>query len=393
MAQRFIIVGFALSKPGTMGGNTKIALEVVRHLSLSREVHMVLPEDRVETVVRNIGAPKGMHLHVVRPFARGDFRHPIASARHYAKALGEEFLKLNVCSDDTVYSCSDFHVDTLPCYWLKKRFAYKWIAVQFLFVPFLLENVFRGYRFPALKYVLVWMYSYMLFYLARMRADAFVITNDSDRRHFAKSFQDRVFAFYGGVNVDQIPSGDVTKTRDVVFCSRLHPQKGIDGFLDVWKIVRDSGSTARLAVIGNGEPVYEQRLRKKAVRLGVADSVDWLGYVNNEAKYAVYRSARVMVHPTVFDNNGMVAAEALCSGLPVVMYDLPALRHVYTTGCVKVPFGDKEAFANEILRLLSDADYYAAIAPSADNVVALREHWNWPNRVSRFVKWLEGWHG
>ena len=86
----------------------------------------------------------------------------------------------------------------------------------------------------------------------------------------------------------------------------------------------------------------------------MADSVDWLGYVNGGAKYAIYRSARLFVHPTVFDNNGMVAAEALCSGLPVVMYDLPPLRHVYTTGCVKVPRGDKERFAHEVAQICRD---------------------------------------
>ena len=121
----------------------------------------------------------------------------------------------------------------------------------------------------------------------------------------------------------------------------------------------------------------------------MADTVDWLGYVNGEAKYAIYRSARVFVHPTVFDNNGMVAAEALCSGLPVVMYDLPPLRHVYTTGCVKVPRGDKEQFAQEVARLLSDPDRARAVAPNAEQTGELRVFWDWPERVRRFAAWLD----
>ena len=103
----------------------------------------------------------------------------------------------------------------------------------------------------------------------------------------------------------------------------------------------------------------------------------------------VYASARVHVHPTVFDNNGMVAAEALCSGLPVVMYDLPALRHVYTTGCVKVPFGDQKTFAAEVCALLSDDAHRTGVAPTPEQVEALREQWSWPNRARRFAGWLK----
>ena len=146
----------------------------------------------------------------------------------------------------------------------------------------------------------------------------------------------------------------------------------------------------RLSVIGNGAPEFERALKEKAEALGVADSVDWLGYVNGEAKYAIYRSARLFVHPTVFDNNGMVAAEALCSGLPVVMYDLPPLRHVYTTGCEKVPRGDKERFAHEVAQLLSNSARARAVAPDPEQTNALRAFWNWPERVRRFSAWLDG---
>lgn len=383
--KRVIITGFALSSPGTMGGNSKIALELARHLVRTYDVHFVVPESRVRTIRDNIGFPKGLVVHAVPEFRDGELRHPWRCARQYTKELERVLKSLQAGSADILYSSSDFHFDMLPGYRLKRKFGYKWIASQFLFIPSPLENVLKGYRFPVFKYVLVWLYSYWFFFVAYRRADAFVITNDSDRRHFLRSYQAQVFAFYGGVNVEQIPKEPVPKMRDVVFCSRLHPQKGIDGFLDIWKCILDSGVHARLTVIGNGTPSYESYLKAKADQLGVADSIDWLGYVNNEAKYEIYRSAKVMVHPTVFDNNGMVAAEALCSGLPVVMYDLPALRKVYTMGCVKVPFGDKRQFAAEVVKLLADP---SRTAPDATQIEVLRDKWNWANRVATFRKFL-----
>jgi len=341
----------------------------------------------VRTIRDNIGSPDGLTIHAVPDFTGGELRRPWKCARQYTRALERVLEELKTGPEDILYSSSDFHFDMLPAFRLKRKFGFKWIASQFLFIPSPVENLLKGYKFPALKYVLVWVYSYWFFFMARRRADAFVITNDTDRCHFPEGFQKNVFAFYGGVNVDQIPDVSVPKTRDVVFCSRLHPQKGIDGFLDIWKKVLDRCPSVRLTVIGNGAPDYERRLRDKSRRLGIADSIDWLGYVNNGAKYEVYRSARVMVHPTVFDNNGMVAAEALCSGLPVVMYDLPALRHVYTTGCVKVPFGDKSAFAVTLIKELYGT---GMSAPRLEQVASLRCRWDWRNRVVEFRNWLDG---
>jgi glycosyltransferase involved in cell wall biosynthesis len=388
--QRFIITAFALSSPETMGGNSKICLEMMRYLSLNFEVHVVVPNDRVLTIEKTLGDLSNLHIHSVPNFGKSEFIHFFECVRYYTSSLERIFNELKVGDDDIVYSCSDFHVDTLPCLKLKKRFGYKWIAVQFLFVPSLWENLVKGYKFPAIKYILVWVYSYLLFYLARSRADAFVITNDSDRNHFSKSFQKKIFPFYGGVNVDQIPAGRRSPRWDVVFCSRLHPQKGIDGFLDVWKIVHEKKPNVRFGIIGNGDKRYEDYLKDKAKRLGITDSIDWLGYVNNEAKYEIYASSKVMVHPTVFDNNGMVAAEALCSGLPVVMYDLKPLRELYTEGCIKIPFGDKAAFAEAIIKLLDDKAMREGIAPSGEILERLRNRWDWANRVAAFRSWLEG---
>ena len=86
----------------------------------------------------------------------------------------------------------------------------------------------------------------------------------------------------------------------------------------------------------------------------------------------------------------MVAAEALCTGLPVVMQDLPALRDVYTTGCLKVPFGDRNAFAEAVVSLLTDPAKYAATAPTSDQLAALRAHWKWESRAAKFDRWLDG---
>ena len=386
--KRLIIYALGLSPPGTMGGNSKIALETARVLSDFVEVHFVVPEEKLKTLDDSIGRPQKLIIHTLPAFNMDDKLHPIAAISHNLGPTRALFKQLAIGEDDIVFAISDFHIDVISLYRLQREFKFKWLPSVFLFVPFVVENLSRGYRFPPVKYLVYWFYQRTLFSLMKRRATGFVVTNESDYHHFPKRFSGKLFAYYGGVNVDQIPSEPQAKKYDVVFCSRLHPQKGIDAFLDVWKQVLAERSESKLAIIGNGSEQYEAYLKNKANNLGISHSLEWLGYVNNEAKFNIYAASRVFVHPTVFDNNGMVAAEALCSGLPVVMQDLPSLRDVYTTGCIKVPFGDKGAFAKAIVDLLSNPDLYAATKPSPSDVATLREKWRWESRATQFLEFL-----
>lgn len=391
--QRIILLALGISPPGSMGGNSKIALEIVRSCAKVRPVVVITAKGKVETFRQNLGPEVSFDLHAVADFPGNPRVHPFAEALHYTRLVAPVLRNLRTGPKDILYSCSDFLLDVLPPFLLKPTGRFTWVPTLFLFVPSVFENLRRRYGFPVLKYCAYHAFQRMVFALLKRRGDLFVVTNDCDRVRFPERLRNRVFAFYGGVNVEQIRrTGDRSSPKrwDVVFCSRLHPQKGIASFLDVWRRVTTVLPDARLAVIGNGAPAYEAKLRAKAERLGTAATITWLGYVNNEAKYAIYQDSRVFVHPTVYDNNGMVAAEALCSGLPVVMYDLPSLRQVYAVGCRKVPERDRQAFAQALVRLLACPQELAAVTPDAEAVAALRAQWDWPVRVERFLGFLDG---
>lgn len=390
--KRLIISAMALSFPGTMGGNSKITIEIIRHLHTTYDIHVLVPDAKLKTIEENLGeCLKEITIHVVRQFNGNEKFAVIGASLHYCREIKPILEKINAGPNDWYFGCSDFHADAIPGYLFQQRFGFKWLPSAFLFVPFIVENLTKGYKFPPLLYLAAWAYAKLYIFFASRRATAFVITNKSDFRHFPHQFanDNRLFDYYGGVNLDQIPKERCAKTRDVIFCSRLHPQKGIDAFLDTWAIVYAAIPTARLTVIGNGDKDYESYLKAKAVRLGIADAINWLGYVNNEAKFTLYAESRVFVHPTIFDNNGMVAAEALCSGLPVVMYDLPALRDVYSIGCIKVPFGDKRAFADAVIALLTNNDRYHEVAPTPKQIAELRTHWDWATRAREFNAFLD----
>jgi len=389
--KRFIITGLAMSAPGTMGGNTKIALELASYLSKTRQVVIIIQKDKIKTITDNIEINDNILIYPIDSFRHSALLYIFHDAWHFTKELEKAFTALSVQPGEPVFNCSDFLSEAFSSFWIKPKFKFLWMPAAFLFVPSPYENLKRGYGFPFFLYLFVYIYQRIIFKLLLMRGDLFVITNDCDKKYFPKRLHPRIFAFYGGVNLEQIKavSDEPAEIKyDIVFCSRLCVQKGIYPFLDIWSLVVRQLPNAKLAIIGNGLPAFEKKLKAKADRLGISHTLSWLGYVNNEDKYRIYRASRLFVHPTVYDNNGMVAAEALCTGLPVIMNDLDSLKELYTTGCAKSDFTKQKETADLISKLLLDASSYNSIKPNLSDIDKLRLVWSWESRCRAFERFL-----
>ena len=385
--RRLVVIANGISPPGTMGGNSKIILEMLRHRPEDLECLVVTPKS--ETFSENrLNSGGTLKIASIPEYGKSERTHYFGTCRHLYHNVKRVFEENRVGPGDVVYCVSDFGADVVPACRLCRELGFTWIPSFFLFVPFIFENLKNHYGFPPLKYLVYYLYQKHILRMIEKRAHGVVITNEVDKKRFSPRLQEHAFAIYGGVNVEQIPSVRGAIRYDAVFCSRLHPQKGISGLLNIWARVVAEHPPALLAIIGNGEPQYESHLREKARLLGIDGNVKWLGYVNNEAKYEIYGKSRFLVHSTVYDNNGMVAAEALCTGLPVVMYDLPALREVYKEGCVKVPCFDQAVYAETVLRLLGDEEELARVRPSESEVARLRGHWNWKARSDLFYEFM-----
>lgn len=102
-------------------------------------------------------------------------------------------------------------------------------------------------------------------------------------------------------------------TRKMVFLSRIHPKKGIELLLEAWRNSNTNGWILEIA--GNGDESYIVNLNESAQDL---QNVYFVGAKYGEAKWNFLRSADVMVLPSYSENFGIVVAEALAVGVPVI---------------------------------------------------------------------------
>jgi glycosyltransferase involved in cell wall biosynthesis len=103
------------------------------------------------------------------------------------------------------------------------------------------------------------------------------------------------------------------------------------------------------------DPAAASAARQAAVALGLAERVFWHGAAASEALPAHYAGADLFVLPSLFEGYGMVVAEALAHGLPVVASDTGAAATLLAGGAgVLVPPGDATALREALEPLLAD---------------------------------------
>lgn len=105
--------------------------------------------------------------------------------------------------------------------------------------------------------------------------------------------------------------------RQVLHLGRIHPKKGIDRLLRAWALLERLSDGWELRIVGPSEGGHAEVLERLAGELGLAN-VRFEAPLHGAAKAAAYAGAELFVLPTLHENFGMVVAEALAQGTPVI---------------------------------------------------------------------------
>ena len=267
-----------------------------------------------------------------------------------------------------IFSPSHFLWDTLPAFCLKKRVTkLTWVAVvhHVITPPTQREgSFFRNFlSFAAQK---------LSFVLIR---DADVIVTVSNfvkeclvRLGFSRG---QILVMSNGVPYDHLSKVQRDEKVSYVasFMGRLHPAKGVFDLVKIWKRVVESRKDAKLALIGFGSREVAKSLEREVIENGLQRNVDVLGYVPDDEAYRIIKSSKVFIFPSYEEGWGITVCEAMALGLPVILYDLSAYED-FQDAVVKVAVGDVEAFAQAVLKLMSNEKLRAEMAMKAQEIAS-----------------------
>jgi len=124
----------------------------------------------------------------------------------------------------------------------------------------------------------------------------------------------------------------------------------------------------RLRVVGGGDAL--EAWKREALRLGVADRVEFTGSVDADTVRRYYDEADALAFPSLRDSGGSALLEAMTRGLPVICLDWggPA-EMVDSHSGIRLPVNDPDetvaCFASAIRRLKEDPEWGHQLAAAA----------------------------
>lgn len=136
-------------------------------------------------------------------------------------------------------------------------------------------------------------------------------------------FKNPIACIPNGINIDEFPQKEYNeqspRKRKVLFLSRIHPKKGIELLISAWESIDfELRKNWIIDIAGNGENEYVNQINNLIKIKGFENQIKIVGPKFGQEKLSLYHSADLFVLPTYSENFGIVIAEALSCGIPVI---------------------------------------------------------------------------
>lgn len=169
--------------------------------------------------------------------------------------------------------------------------------------------------------------------------------------------------------------------RFVYYPAQTWPHKNHGRLFEALALLREDGLVVPLVCSGHLNERYPE-VMETARRLGIASQVRFVGFVEPVEIQVLYRMARAMVFPSLYEGWGLPILEAFSNGLPVACSNATSLPEVAGEAALLFDPSDSRSMADAVRRLWTDDRLGAELAERGRSV-ARSYDWDRTARIFR----------
>jgi len=176
-------------------------------------------------------------------------------------------------------------------------------------------------------------------------ADTLIAVNLEDQKKLSETFKNVVY-IPNGVDLSIYKEISPKIENKITFIGRIHEQKGLLYLLEAFNKI-EKETKLELDIIGEIND-YARDLKKKFT----SKKIKWLGYMSDrKAIVTQLKSSKIIVLPSLWEGLPLTLFEALASGRPVIVSDIPAFKSVIKDQAFFSKVANSEDLADKILSL------------------------------------------
>jgi glycosyltransferase involved in cell wall biosynthesis len=289
-----------------------------------RQCAAVMSEMGHSTEVATLDKPKSRWLREF-PFPATGLGPAVGSYAYTPRLV--PWLKSNASDHDVVVVRGIWQYHSFACWQALRGSSTPYVV----FTHGMLDPWFK--RTYPWKHAKKWMYWPWAEYRVLRDAKAVLFTCEEERLLARKSFSlyrcNEQVVSYGTANSTQDPElckaafferhPELKGKRFLLFMGRIHPKKGCDLLIEALASVCHDNPECRLVIAGPDQTGMQTQLMALARERQVVDRISWTGMIYGNTKQGAIESAEAFILPSHQENFGIVVAEALASGKPVLI--------------------------------------------------------------------------
>lgn len=270
---------------------------------------------------------------------------------------------------------------SLPCgpigWWARLRYR----------VPYVIS--LRGGDVPGAERGIVAMHRLLAPLRRRILRDAIrVVANSPGLRALSEAVDPYpVSMIPNGVDCSQFRPQPERHHRDgfvFLFVGRLNDQKNVGLLLSAFADLCADEGLCCLRIVGDGP--MRNSLRSLAGALGIADRVQWLGWLSRQDLRECYCAADCLVNPSLYEGMPNVVLEAMACALPVIVSNVAGNRDVVVDRDTGIVFAsdDRKALHAAMLRIVRSPELRERLGQRAR--LDVRDRYSWEATADAYVR-------
>ncbi|NVN98853.1 MAG: glycosyltransferase [Geobacteraceae bacterium] len=159
------------------------------------------------------------------------------------------------------------------------------------------------------------------------------VTSQQEADNVQKLCRKPVAIIPNGVDVPVWRERDSSSSgrKTILFLSRIHPKKGLLNLVSAWQKIKKTGW--KIVIAGPDESNHRQEVEEAIREAELQEYFEFTGPVDDVAKWDLYFQSDLFVLPTYSENFGIVVAEALACGVPVITTTGTPWKSLHTHKC------------------------------------------------------------